>query len=59
MTEMSWKKQVVSGKKPMPRYGHSMTVLDDEHLLLVGGCGGQNMVSKPPSYAYPVSVSSH
>ena len=46
LNDMSWKKrEVASGKKPLPRYGHGMFVLDDEHLLLVGGCGGQNMVS--------------
>ena len=29
----------------MPRYGHSQITLDNAHMLVIGGCGGPNMVS--------------
>ncbi|XP_046398523.1 F-box only protein 42 [Ischnura elegans] len=41
----SWHKQVVSpGPKPYARYGQSQISLDEDHLLIIGGCGGPNMV---------------
>ena len=27
---------------PLPRYGQSQIFLDDDHLLILGGCGGPN-----------------
>ncbi len=30
----------VDGYRPEPRYGHSQITLDDERVLIVGGCGG-------------------
>ncbi len=43
--EMMWQKVEVPGAKPLPRYGHSQVVIDDYHVLVIGGCGGPNMVS--------------
>ncbi|XP_071448808.1 F-box only protein 42-like [Hetaerina americana] len=41
----SWRKQVISpGPKPYARYGQSQIPLDEDHLLIIGGCGGPNMV---------------
>lgn len=35
-----WKKVNIDGIKPQPRYCQTQVVLDDEHLLILGGCGG-------------------
>jgi hypothetical protein len=35
---------VVCSSAPTPRYGHSQIKLDGDHLLIVGGCGGPNMI---------------
>lgn len=32
----------VDGPKPECRYGHSQVSLDDERVLIIGGCGGPN-----------------
>lgn len=32
----------IDGLKPECRYGHSQITLDDERILIVGGCGGPN-----------------
>ena len=32
----------ITGLRPEPRYGHSQITLDDERVLIVGGCGGPN-----------------
>lgn len=32
----------IDGLKPESRYGHSQMSLDDERVLIVGGCGGPN-----------------
>jgi F-box protein 42 len=32
----------IDGYRPEPRYGHSQVTLDDERVLIVGGCGGPN-----------------
>ncbi|XP_070207783.1 F-box only protein 42-like [Littorina saxatilis] len=42
--ESSWKKPVITGKKPNPRYGQSQKTLDEEHVMIVGGCGGANQM---------------
>jgi F-box protein 42 len=30
--------------KPTSRYGHTQVTLDDENVLVIGGCGGPNQV---------------
>lgn len=37
-----WHKQKTTSVKPVPRYGHSQIVLDEKHILIIGGCGGPN-----------------
>jgi F-box protein 42 len=32
----------LDGYRPEPRYGHSQISLDDERVLIIGGCGGPN-----------------
>lgn len=32
----------IEGFRPEPRYGHSQITLDDERILIIGGCGGPN-----------------
>lgn len=39
-----WSKQSTTTPKPWPRYGHSQVFLDDKHMLIIGGCGGPNML---------------
>lgn len=34
--------KLIDGPKPDPRYGHSQITLDDERILVIGGCGGPN-----------------
>ena len=43
---MTWDLVDVQGIKPRPRFGHSQIVLDDYHLLIIGGCAGPNMVRR-------------
>lgn len=44
VTSMIWKKQSTTTPRPPPRYGHSQIVIDEMHILVVGGCGGPNML---------------
>jgi len=38
-----WERQLTGGSvTPLPRYGQSQIFLDDDHLLILGGCGGPN-----------------
>ncbi|CAD7011270.1 unnamed protein product [Ceratitis capitata] len=39
-----WQPRFMGNTKPPPRYGQFQLVLDDDHLLIVGGCGGPNSV---------------
>lgn len=39
-----WRKQMTSNPKPHPRYGHSHLTLDANRMLIIGGCGGPNML---------------
>ncbi|XP_067002520.1 F-box only protein 42 isoform X2 [Anabrus simplex] len=39
-----WYKQATSETKPHPRYGQSQISIDDNNILILGGCGGPNMV---------------
>ena len=32
----------IDGPRPECRYGHSQVTLDDERVLVIGGCGGPN-----------------
>lgn len=41
---MSWRKQRTTSLAPHPRYGHSQITINDEHILIIGGCGGPNML---------------
>jgi F-box protein 42 len=42
---MDWTRvDVCDSISPSPRYGHCQVAIDDEHLLIVGGCGGPNKV---------------
>lgn len=34
--------KIIDGPKPDPRYGHSQFTLDDERIVIIGGCGGPN-----------------
>jgi F-box protein 42 len=38
-----WSKKRTYGDSPPPRYGHSQLLLDDRHLLVMGGCSGPNV----------------
>ncbi|KAI8795134.1 uncharacterized protein LOC106077742 [Biomphalaria glabrata] len=43
--KLTWKLQPVLGDvKPEPRYGQYQTTMDDSHILIMGGSGGQNRV---------------
>lgn len=44
VTLMTWKKQKTSNLTPHPRYGHSQITLDSNHIIIIGGCGGPNML---------------
>lgn len=37
-----WRKPKILDKKPLPRYGHFQVAIDDDHLMMLGGCGGPN-----------------
>ncbi|XP_078615736.1 F-box only protein 42-like isoform X2 [Branchiostoma floridae x Branchiostoma japonicum] len=39
---MEWTMQQVQGTAPLPRFGHTQVVLDDQTILIIGGCGGAN-----------------
>ncbi|XP_069965040.1 uncharacterized protein Fbxo42 isoform X2 [Bactrocera oleae] len=39
-----WQPRFMGNTKPPPRYGQFQLVLDEYHLLIVGGCGGPNSV---------------
>ncbi|XP_063700170.1 F-box only protein 42 [Culicoides brevitarsis] len=37
-----WRKPKILDKKPTARYGHFQVVIDDDTLMMMGGCGGPN-----------------
>lgn len=41
-----WSKKEVkgTGQSPGPRYGHTQIVLDDQHLLIIGGCSSPKVL---------------
>uniref|UniRef100_A0A914L7D5 F-box domain-containing protein n=1 Tax=Meloidogyne incognita TaxID=6306 RepID=A0A914L7D5_MELIC len=38
-----WNMPTIPGPCPPPRYGQSQILLDNNHLIIIGGCGGPNM----------------
>ncbi|XP_049815800.1 F-box only protein 42 [Schistocerca nitens] len=44
MDDMLWSKKATTELKPHVRYGQSQLTLDDSSILILGGCGGPNMV---------------
>lgn len=44
LTTMTWKKQQTGDVMPSARYGQSQLAFDDTHALVIGGCGGPNML---------------
>lgn len=45
MDSYTWSTPKIAGNtKPPPRYGQFQVNLDDDHLLIVGGCGGPNSI---------------
>lgn len=40
----TWCEPQIAGPKPLGRYGQTQVALDDDHLLVIGGCGGPNRV---------------
>lgn len=37
-----WRKPKILDRRPMARYGHFQTAIDEDHLMVLGGCGGPN-----------------
>lgn len=46
LEQWSWSKPTTSGPSPHPRGGQSQVVIDDETILVLGGCGGPNALFK-------------
>ncbi|XP_032824252.1 F-box only protein 42 [Petromyzon marinus] len=46
LEQWAWSRPAVTGTKPQPRGGQSQIVLDDQTILILGGCGGPNAVFK-------------
>ncbi|XP_048374648.1 F-box only protein 42 [Sphaerodactylus townsendi] len=46
LEQWAWSKPTVSGPSPHPRGGQSQIVIDDETILVLGGCGGPNALFK-------------
>ncbi|CAN2387985.1 F-box only protein 42 [Pristimantis euphronides] len=44
--QWSWSKPNISGPSPHPRGGQSQIVIDNETILILGGCGGPNALFK-------------
>ncbi|XP_060614823.2 F-box only protein 42 [Anolis sagrei] len=42
----AWSKPNIAGPSPHPRGGQSQIVIDDETILVLGGCGGPNALFK-------------
>ncbi|RXN17204.1 F-box only 42 [Labeo rohita] len=45
LEQWSWSKPAIGAPAPHPRGGQSQIVIDNETLLILGGCGGPNAVS--------------
>uniref|UniRef100_A0A8B9TPR6 F-box protein 42 n=1 Tax=Anas platyrhynchos TaxID=8839 RepID=A0A8B9TPR6_ANAPL len=46
LEQWAWSKPNISGPSPHPRGGQSQIVIDDETILILGGCGGPNALFK-------------
>ncbi|XP_066546887.1 F-box only protein 42 [Amia ocellicauda] len=46
LEQWSWSKPPIAGPSPHPRGGQSQIVIDEETLLILGGCGGPNALLK-------------
>ncbi|XP_030078060.1 F-box only protein 42 [Microcaecilia unicolor] len=46
LEQWAWSKPNISGPSPHPRGGQSQIVIDDETVLILGGCGGPNALFK-------------
>ncbi|XP_076124117.1 F-box only protein 42 [Alosa pseudoharengus] len=46
LEQWSWSKPNITGPSPHPRGGQSQIVIDNETLLILGGCGGPNALLK-------------
>uniref|UniRef100_A0A8B9L4A0 F-box protein 42 n=1 Tax=Astyanax mexicanus TaxID=7994 RepID=A0A8B9L4A0_ASTMX len=46
LEQWSWSKPTIKGPSPHPRGGQSQIVIDDDTLLILGGCGGPNALLK-------------
>ncbi|XP_041129494.1 F-box only protein 42-like [Polyodon spathula] len=46
LEQWSWSKPNIAGPTPHPRGGQSQIVIDEETLLILGGCGGPNALLK-------------
>ncbi|KAJ7397072.1 F-box only protein 42 [Pitangus sulphuratus] len=64
LEQWAWSKPNISGPSPHPRGGQSQIVIDNETILILGGCGGPNAVgqcvvvfSQAPSGRAPLSPS--
>lgn len=44
MTQMTWSCPNIRGKKPSGRFGHSQIAVDNQTVLVLGGCGGPNLL---------------
>ncbi|XP_077998368.1 uncharacterized protein LOC144451410 [Glandiceps talaboti] len=44
LPDMIWELVQIDGVIPRPRFGHSQVVVNDSCLLIIGGCGGANMM---------------
>jgi len=44
LENQTWNKQATTEVKPHSRYGQSQMSLDNRNILIMGGCGGPNMV---------------
>ena len=40
----TWTQEDIPEPRPRPRYGQSQLYLDEDHLLILGGCGGPSHV---------------
>ncbi|NXD42512.1 FBX42 protein, partial [Copsychus sechellarum] len=46
LEQWAWSKPSISGPSPHPRGGQSQIVIDNETILILGGCGGPNALFK-------------
>ncbi|NWT06750.1 FBX42 protein, partial [Mionectes macconnelli] len=46
LEQWAWSKPNISGPSPHPRGGQSQIVIDNETILILGGCGGPNALFK-------------